>query len=173
MSLNTWLFSDLLLFCALVFIYLGAAGLLGNLVYQARQIGWLLQLILYILTFVALSGISFLQPWDSIVLRFLLLLVYAFVLLFSLHPKLRYKWISNISIAYRYISFTLILVVFWALSGEISPTKLLLIPWAALAASLAWQRSQEDFTHGQLIEGMSSTQPLTITDEVQGSRGAV
>jgi hypothetical protein len=173
MSLNTWLFSDLLLLCALVFIYLGAAGFLGNLVYQARKVGRLLQLILYILTFVTLSGISFLQPWNSNVLHFLLLLVYAFVLLFSLHPKLRFKWITNFSVSYRYISFTLILVVFWALSGEISPTKLLLIPWAGLAASLAWQRSQEDFTHSQFVGAVSPTQPSTTPDEVQGSRGAV
>ncbi len=148
MSLTTWLISDLLLLAALVCIYLGFAGFLGSLLFRARQrlgrqrLGWLLQSMMLAATILVFLGISMLPPWDTPLLRIQFLIFYGVILLFSLRPIRRPQWIWKTALAFRYLSLTLVLILLWALSGEITPAKLMIVPWAALAALLAWQRSR-------------------------------
>jgi hypothetical protein len=148
MILTTWWLSDLLLLVALLCIYLGFAGFLGSLLFRSRQrlgrqyLGWLLQVLMFAATIVVFLGISLLPPWNTPLLRAQFLIFYTVILVFSLRPIRRPEWIWKTAHAFRYLSLTLVLIVLWALSGEITPAKLMIVPWAGLAAVLAWQRSR-------------------------------
>lgn len=176
MSLTTRLFSDLLLLAALVCIYLGFAGFLGSLLFRVRRrlgrqhLGWLLQLVMFAVTIVLFLLISLLPPWDAPLLRTQFLIFYSVILLFSVRPIRRPEWIWKTAHAFRYLSLTLLLILLWALSGEITPSKLMIVPWAALAAVLAWQRSRvnpEDLESKRPIAGPGQEAAQPISPENQ------
>jgi hypothetical protein len=181
MSLNTQHFSEVLMFISLAAIYLGLAGFLGSLLYRARQrLGWPMQILLFCLTILIFLGISLLVPWNSRMLQAQFLIVYAIILVFSLRPIHRPEWLWRTANGFRYLSVTLILVAIWALSGEFSPVKLMLAPWAFLAAILAWQRSRE-LLGGETAQTTAPIQPETESSQkalpgqevAQGERGSV
>lgn len=144
MFFNGELFSNSLMLVSLAAIYLGFAGFLGSLLFQfRRRVHWALQGLLFLVTLLVFIGIALLPPWSDPLMRSQLAAGYLVVLLFSLRPFGRPDWIWKSALAFRYLSLTLVLVVFWALSGSEVPGRIFLAPWAALAAILAWHRSRQ------------------------------
>lgn len=181
MDLNTRFFSELMMFISLVAIYLGFAGFLGSLLFRARQrLSWPMQLLLFCLTILIVLGISLLAPWNSQWMHAQFLMVYAVILVFSLRPVRRPAWLWRTALGFRYLSLTLVLVVIWSLSGEDNSAKIILAPWAGLAAALAWQRSRELPSEEAADPKMPSQAKLetrkqdqAAPDAIQGERRSV
>ena len=143
MLFTTRLFSDILLLLSLAAIYLGFAGFLGSLLYQFRsRLHWTLQGLVLFFTLLTFVGTALLPPWSNPLMRAQLLAGYLVVLVFSLRPIGRPDWMWKSALAFRYLSLTLVLVVLWSLT-DLNSERLVLAPWAALAAVLAWQRGNQ------------------------------
>jgi hypothetical protein len=144
MWINPEFINQSLMLISLAAIYLGFAGFLGSLLYRfRRRLNWGMQGLMFVLTALIFVGIAWLPLWSSQLMRIQLGIVFLVVLLFSVRPVRRPEWIWKTSSAFRYLSLTLVLVVLWSLSGEITSPKLVLAPLAALAALLSWRRSRE------------------------------
>lgn len=180
MVFNAYLFSEILLFIALSAIYLGFAGFLGSLLYRARRrLNWLAQTGLFGLALLVFLALGLAVPAEDWLSRGQLLAAFGLVLLFSLRPFSNREWMWRTSLAFRYLAFTLLLVVFWSISGEPDMPRLLLAPLAGLAAIMAWQRSREkpeDLLAKRFQEVIDMHAPVSeepVRGKTQGSRGAV
>jgi hypothetical protein len=144
MVVDSETFTNILLLLALTAIYLGFAGFLGGLLYRARRgMTWYKQIGLFTLTLATFLGISLAIHWGSRSHITQMLGAYLVILLFSLRPIRRPQWIWRASMGFRYLSLTLMLVVLWAVNVEFHLPRIILAPFAALAAILAWGRSRE------------------------------
>lgn len=171
MLFNPRLFSDILLLISLAAIYLGFAGFLGSLLFQFRsRLHWSLQGFVLLLTLLCFAGIAMLPPWANPLMRGPLLVGYLVVLLFSLRPIGRPDWIWKSALAFRYLSLTLVLVVLWSVSDSASD-RLILAPWAALAAILSWQRSNQQAPGQSSSNAAEPSRQAKTTSTEQAAQG--
>lgn len=144
MYLNPEIIQTFFLLLSIVTITLGLAGFLGSLLfYLGRRWGRLPQLLLLAITAGILIWMSVVSPWRSIVLIVNSGLVLLVVLLFSLRPFQDRESLWRRENAFCYLSFSLLIILFWALSNKFTFGSLVLALFAALGAVFAWKRSQD------------------------------
>jgi hypothetical protein len=149
MQLDNTIISQVLYFLALQAIYLGAAGLLGELIYHLRRDQIWAKQALVILSIPAIFiGLAFLPGWSSFWVRLELGLAACVAFLFALRPFRHSVPLWQLPVLFRYLSITLILIGLWAFSMESTGVRLFLVPFAGLAALMAWLRARRASSNG-------------------------